>query len=283
MILELDHVKKEYPQFELDCSLKLHPGCVTGLIGQNGAGKSTTFKAILDLIRIDSGSIKIFGKDYRKLGKTDKEDIGVALSDAGFSEYLTIRKVVPVMKSLYHRFDRQDFLDKCMHFELPIDKKIKDFSTGMYAKLKLLIAMSHDAKLLILDEPAAGLDVLAREELLDMLRGYMENESRSILISSHISGVLEHFCDDIYMIHRGQIVMHEDTDTLLEQYAILKVNPEEYQILDKDYLLRIREESYGYCCLTDQRQYYQENYPQIVIEKGSIDQTLMMMARGDRI
>ena len=231
MILELERVQKKYPQFSLDCSLKLHSGCVTGLIGQNGAGKSTTFKAILDLIHIDGGSIRIFGKDYKKLGIREKEDIGVVLSNAGFSGYLTIKKLIPVMNSLYHKFDRQDFLEKCRQFELPTDKKLKEFSTGMYAKLKLLIAMSHDAKLLILDEPTAGLDVLARQEMLDILRGYMEDESHTVLISSHISGDLEHFCDDIYMIHGGKIVMHEETDVLLDQYGILKVDPGQYQAL----------------------------------------------------
>lgn len=283
MILELDRVQKEYPQFRLDCSLKLHPGCVTGLIGQNGAGKSTTFKAILDLIHIDGGSIRIFGKDYQELGIREKEDIGVVLSDSGFSGYLTIKKLIPVMNQLYHKFDKQNFLEKCRRFELPLDKKLKEFSTGMYAKLKLLIAMSHDAKLLILDEPTAGLDVLAREEMLDILRGYMEDETHSVLISSHISGDLEHFCDDIYMIHQGKIVMHEETDAILDQYGILKIAPDQYQELDKQYLLRVKRESYGYCCLTDQKQFYQENYPQIVTEKGSIDEVLTMMVRGEEI
>lgn len=283
MILELDRVQKEYPQFRLDCSLKLHPGCVTGLIGQNGAGKSTTFKAILDLIHLDGGSIRIFGKDYRNLNMREKEDIGVVLSNSGFSGYLTMKKLIPVMNSLYHKFDKKDFLEKCERFELPMDKKLKEFSTGMYAKLKLLIAMSHDAKLLILDEPTAGLDVLAREEMLDILRGYMEDETHSVLISSHISGDLEHFCDDIYMIHQGKIVMHEETDTILDQYGILKITPEQYQELDKQYLLRVKKESYGYCCLTDQKQFYRENYPKIVTEKGSIDEVLTMMVRGEEV
>ena len=283
MILELDHVQKKYPQFKLDCSLQLHSGCVTGLIGQNGAGKSTTFKAILDLIRIDSGKIQIFGKDYKQLSLAEKEDIGVVLADSGFSGYLTIRRIVPVMNSLYKKFNKQDFLEKCDRFGLPVDKKLKEFSTGMYAKLKLLVAMSHDAKLLILDEPTAGLDVLAREEMLDILREYMEDENHSILISSHISGDLEHFCDDIYMIHNGQITMHEETDVILDQYGILKVKPEEYQKMDKSYLLRVKEENYGYCCLTDQKQYYQENYPEIVTEKGGIDEVLMMMVRGKEL
>ena len=283
MILRLDQVQKSYQQFDLNCTLSLQEGCVTGLVGQNGAGKSTTFKAILDLIQIDGGQIEVFGKDYKSLGAVEKEDIGVVFPDAGFSGYLTIQQLVSILKIFYKRFDAQEFQAKCRQFDLPMNKKIKEFSTGMAAKLKLLVAMSHKARLLLLDEPTAGMDVLARQELLDILHEYMEEEGRSILISSHISSDLEHFCDDIYMIHKGRIEMHEDTDVILERYGVLKVNAEAYETLDKKYLLRAKKESYGFCCLTDQRQFYQENYPQIVIEKGNLDEVLTMMVRGEQI
>ena len=151
----------------------------------------------------------------------------------------------------------------------------------MKAKLKVLIAISHNAKLLILDEPTAGLDVIARDELLELLREFMEkNAERSILISSHISSDLETLCDDLYMIHEGKIILHEDTDVLLSDYALLKVTPTQYDSLDKQYLLRSKKESYGYRCLTNQKQYYRDNYPQITIEKGSIDEVITMMIRG---
>ena len=164
---------------------------------------------------------------------------------------------------------------------LPEKKKIKEFSTGMKAKLKLLIALSHSTDLLLLDEPTAGLDVVARDELLDMLREYMEeDENRSILISSHISSDLEGFCDDVYLMNRGKIILHEDVDTLLEQYGILKVTTEQYDTLDKEYLLRVKKEDYGYACLTGQKDFYQENWPQIIVEKGTIDQIMTMMVEG---
>lgn len=283
MVLQLDRVQKHYPKFDLDCSLTLQPGCVTGLIGQNGAGKSTTFKAILDLIRIDGGKIEVFGKDHRELGPVDRENIGVVLSDAGFSGFLTVKQIIPILKQFYHAFDKEDFLATCSRFGLPLDKKLKEFSTGMYAKLKLSVAMCHGAKLLILDEPTSGLDVMARQELLDTLRRYMENEENSILISSHISGDLEHFCDDIYMIHDGKIQMHEETNVILDEYGVLKVSERDYESLDKQYLLRVTKENYGYCCLTGEKQFYQENYPQIVIEKGSIDEVLTMMVKGAQL
>jgi ABC-2 type transport system ATP-binding protein len=283
MILELDHIQKKYHPFMLDCSLKLEEGCVTGLIGQNGAGKSTTFKAILDLIRLDGGNIQIFGKNHKELSMKDKERIGVVLSDAGFSGFLTILDIIPVLEAMYHAFQKEEFQKQCQRFSLPMDKPLKEFSTGMQAKLKLLIAMSYHADLLILDEPTSGLDVVARDELLDMLRGYMEVPTHSILISSHISSDLEGLCDDIYMIHEGKIILHEETDVLLDQYGLLKMDQTAYASLDKQYLLAVKQEAFGYCCLTNEKNYYMENYPDIVIEKGSIDELITMIVRGENI
>lgn len=280
-MLKMEHLKKYYDNFSLDCFLELMPGRVTGLIGQNGAGKSTTFKAILGLISTDSGSITILGKDVKDFTAKDKEELGVVLSDSGFSGYLRIKDIIPVLQNMYPKFDKSFFMEQVQRFQLPFDKKIGDFSTGMKAKLKVLIAVSHNAKLLILDEPTSGLDVIARDELLEMLREFMEKEEeRSILISSHISGDLESLCDDLYMIHDGKIILHEDTDVLLSDYALLKADEEQYDELDKQFILRSKKEVYGYSCLTNQKQYYMENYPEIVIEKGTIDEVITMMIRG---
>ena len=280
-MLKIEHLKKSYENFSLDCSLEIKRGHVTGLIGQNGAGKSTTFKAILGLISYEHGDITILGKPLAQFTAKDKQDLGVVLSDSGFSGYLTINDILPIMENLYKNFDKSFFLEQVEKFQLPCDKKIKDFSTGMKAKVKVLTAISHHAKLLILDEPTAGLDVIARDELLELLRDFMaKEEGNSILISSHISSDLESICDDLYMIHQGTIILHEDTDVLLSDYALLKVDDEAYAGLDKQYLLRSKKESYGYSCLTNQKQYYAENYPQIAIEKGTIDEVITMMIRG---
>ncbi len=281
-MLKLENVKKQYDGFELDCSLEVKEGCVTGLVGKNGAGKSTVFKAVLGLIQTDGGSLRVFGKSPGELDKKDKERIGVVLADSGFSGYLTMKDLVPVLEQLYTGFRREEFLEKCKKFRLPQDKKIKEFSTGMKRKLQVLAAISHGAGLLLLDEPMAGLDVVARDDLLELLREYMETEGRSILISSHISSDLEGFCDDIYMIDDGKIILHEETDVLLSDYAVLKATDEQYHVLDKSYILRYKKEGFGYSCLTDQRQFYQENYPELVIERGNIDELIMMMIRGER-
>ena len=134
-----------------------------------------------------------------------------------------------------------------------------------------------------MDEPTAGLDVVARDEILELMRDYMEDGERSILISSHISSDLEGLCDDIYMIHKGEIVLHEETDNLLAKYGLIKVDENQYEKLDKQYLLRRKKESFGYSCLTNERQFYLENYPKIVVEKGNIDEVITMTIKGERV
>ena len=283
-MLEIKDLKKSYGSFQLHCSLTVEEGCITGLIGANGAGKSTTFKSVLGLIRKDSGTVTLFGKDIHHLTRQDKENIGVVLSDSGFSHQLTLLDIAAVLDAMYKHLNKNEFLEACRRYQLPVNKKIKEFSTGMKAKVKILAAISHKPKFLLLDEPTAGLDVLAREDLLNMLRNYMEeDETRSILISSHISTDLEGLCDDLYMIDKGQIILHEDTDTLLGRYGLLKVTSEQYEKLETQYLLRKRKEAYGYSLLTSEKQFYLENYPQITVENGSIDEVIAMMVKGETL
>ena len=281
-MLRLENVKKKYKDFELDITMEVKPGCVTGLIGRNGAGKTTAFKAALGLIRAAGGEITVFGKPISGLSAKDREKMGVVLSDSGFSGYLKVKDLAAILGNLYSRFDEGYFTGKCESFGLPFDKRIKDFSTGMRRKLHVAAALSHHAELLIMDEPTAGMDVIAREELLDMIREYMETEGRSVLLSSHISGDLEGLCDDIYLIDEGKVLLHEDTDVLLDTYGILKVTKEQYEAMDKSFLMCRRKEEFGYSCLTKEKQFYAENYPDAVIEKGSIDGVMTMMIRGER-
>lgn len=283
-MLKMEHVRKNYESFSLNCSLEVKSGYVTGLIGKNGAGKSTVFKMILGLIAKDSGTIRLFDKEIQTLNDKEKQQLGVVLSDSSFSGYLTIHDIIPILDHLYEHFDKSFFVKQIQRFRLPQNQKIKEFSTGMKAKLKILTAISHHAKFLLLDEPTAGLDVTARDELLDMLREFMEqDESRSILISSHISTDLEPLCDDFYMIDEGKIIFHEDTDILLSDYALLKATPQQYTNMDKRYILKYKKETYGYNCLTNQKQYYLENEPNIAVENGTIDDVITMMSGGAEI
>lgn len=276
-MIEISNIKKNYQNFRLECSLNIAPGRITGIIGANGAGKSTLFKAILGLINLDEGQIKIFGKDSRKLDVHDKEKLGVVLAESGFSEYLKVKALVPILKNMYPDFDKDMFLNKCNNFNIPLNKMIKDLSTGTKAKLKVIVAISHNAEILILDEPTAGLDVITRNEVLDIIRIYMEEEMRTVIISSHISSDLENLCDDIYMINDGKIILHEDMYKLLDLYGVIKANEEQYENLKSDtnyknIILCCEKEKYGYKCITNDRKYIVDNYPEIVIEKGNIDE-----------
>lgn len=283
-MLKIKDLRKSYGTFELNCSMEIPAGCITGLVGSNGAGKSTTFKSVLGLISIDGGSIEVFGKEIHTWTKAEKQRMGVVLANGGFNTYLTMKDMETVLSRMYPRFDRAMFREYCRRYQLPTDKRIKEFSTGMLAKAKILAAITHKADLLLLDEPTTGLDVLAREELLDMLRAYMEeNEERTILISSHISTDLEGLCDDLYMIDNGEIVLHEEMDVLLGQYGILKVTQSQFDAMEKQYLLRVMKESYGYRCLTREKQFYMENYPNLALEKGNVDEVIAMMVKGEAI
>ena len=282
MLVRLHEAEKRYDSFCLQCSLEVREGYVTGLIGPNGAGKSTAFKMILGLVYPDAGEASVLGKPARSLTAFDKEAVGAVLPGTGFSGYLSVRDILPVLKSMYRNFQEEEFVKRCEQFGLPLDKKIKEFSTGMKAKLKVLTAISHKAKLLVLDEPTAGLDVIARDQILDLLREYMMPGDRSILVSSHISSDLEGLCDDFYLIDGGKILLHEDTDVLLSDYALLKMSEEQFAKVDRSYLLRVRREPYGYCALCAQKQYYAENDPQIVIQNSGIDDLITMMIRGEK-
>lgn len=284
MMLEINGLVKKYKDFTLNCSMKVEQGCITGLVGENGAGKSTTFKAALGLISYDDGNIRLMGKAPSELTESEKQKIGVTLAESGFSGYLKVKDIIPVMAAMYPDFDRKRFMSLCHKFGIPQDKYIKEFSTGMKAKLKVLAAITHNADFLLLDEPTTGLDVMAREGILNLLREYMEeDENRGILISSHISTDLEGLCDDIYIIHEGKIVLHEDMDNLLNEYGLIKADDSQYTKLDKEYILSVRRTPYGYDCLTDQGRFYKENYPDLVVENGSLDETITMMTGGKRL
>ena len=283
-MLKINGLVKKYGDFTLDCTMEVRKGCITGLVGENGAGKSTTFKAALGLISYDAGEISLLGKEPAALTEKDKEKLGVTLAESGFSGYLKVKDIVPVLNAMYPEFDRSGFLNLCSKFGVPLDKYIKEFSTGMNAKLKVLAAITHNADFLIMDEPTTGLDVMARDRILNLFRVYMEeDENRSILISSHISSDLEGLCDDIYMIHNGQIILHEETDVLLNEYGLIKADENQYRKLDKEYILRVRKETFGYACLTSQKQYYMENFPDLVVEKGSLDEVITMMIGGEKL
>ena len=203
-MVQLNKVTKAYGSFQLDCSMEVQPGMATGFVGANGAGKTTTFQILLGLVPPETGEIRIFGKPYTELTAKDRERIGVSLADSGFSQFLTVRDVTAILRNLYTRFDEARFLEKCQRYELPANKKIKDFSTGMQAKLKLLIAMSHDADLLILDEPTNHLDMRSKDVLKEAIREF----DGTVILVSHDRDFLDGLATKVYEFGGGLVKEH---------------------------------------------------------------------------
>ncbi|MBQ3228339.1 MAG: ABC transporter ATP-binding protein [Clostridia bacterium] len=244
--LEIRNLTKSFKDFRLDnLSLTLPSGCIMGLIGENGAGKSTTIKLILDIIHKDGGSIKILGEDNEKNIKMTKEDIGVVLDEVGLPECLTAKQVGKVMKHTFQNWDQDEYNHLLTKFSIPDKKQFKDFSRGMKMKLGIAIAMSHGAKLLLLDEATSGLDPVVRDEVVEMFYDFTRDESHSILISSHIVSDLEKLCDYIAFLHKGKLLLCEEKDVLLSKYGIVHCTPEQLSALDLKSIKHTKVTPYG--------------------------------------
>nr|WP_317414041.1 ABC transporter ATP-binding protein [uncultured Solibaculum sp.] len=252
--LELRHVTKSYQDFVLqDINFTLPSGCIMGLIGENGAGKSTTIKLILDCVRRDSGEILVLGKDNRKNFSQTKEEIGVVLDEAYFPESITVKEVNAVMRHTYRRWNETQYFSYTDRFSLPRDKSFREFSRGMKMKLAIAVALSHEAKLLILDEATGGLDPIARDEILDVFREYTRDEQHSILLSSHITSDLEKLCDYIAFIHKGKLLFCQEKDRLQEIYGLLRCSKEDFATVQKEAVLGYRDSGYGIEALVDRK------------------------------
>ena len=244
--LEIKGLTKSYTGFTLDhIDLALPCGCIMGLIGENGAGKSTTIRLILNMIRRDSGTITILGKDNLGEMKMTKEDIGVVLDDVGFPECLTAKQVHNIMRNTYQRWDETVYFAYLNKLDIPSDREFKDFSRGMKMKLGIAVAMSHHPKLLILDEATNGLDPVVRDEVLDIFSEFTRNETHAVLISSHIVSDLEKICDYIAFLHKGKLLWCEEKDVLLERYGILHCTAEQLRELDPGAIRGKKESAYG--------------------------------------
>ena len=244
--LEIRNLTKSFKDFRLDnLSLTLPSGCIMGLIGENGAGKSTTIKLILDIIHKDGGSIKILGEDNEKNIKLTKEDVGVVMDDVGLPECLNAMQVGKVMKHTFKNWDQNEYNHLLTKFSIPDKKSFKDFSRGMKMKLGIAIAMSHGAKLLILDEATSGLDPVVRDEVVEMFYDFTRDEGHSILISSHIVSDLEKLCDYIAFLHKGKLLLCEEKDVLLSEYGIIHCSSEELTHIEPQFIKHKKETSYG--------------------------------------
>lgn len=279
-ILELKNVSKRYETFHLDhMTFQLPKGAIMGLIGENGAGKTTTIKAILNMIHYD-GEISVFGKAVSTNEKQIKEDIGVVLSDSSFPQEMSATQIDQVLQDVYTHWDSGCFFAYCEQFQLPIKKKIKDFSRGMKMKIQIACALSHHPKLLILDEATSGLDPVVRDEILDVFLEFIQDEEHSVLLSSHITSDIEKVADYVTFIHQGKLLISKEKDVLLEDYAILRATPEQFDALRKEDMAGYRKGAYSIDVLIKHRNEIKRRFPEAVMDPASLEDILLYSVKG---
>lgn len=280
--LEIHELTKKYEGFTLDhISFQVPSGSIVGLIGENGAGKTSTINAVLGLIKKDSGEIEILGENADNLGSPIKEEIGVVFDGSNFSEELTPVKLNKVLRDVYSSWDQALFRKLLEQMEVPLSKKIKTFSKGMKMKLSIAVALAHHPRLLILDEATSGLDPVMRDDILDMFLDFVQDEEHSILVSSHITSDLEKVADYIVFIHKGKIIFAKSKDELLENYGIIKCGREQFEALDKEDQIIYRRLDYEWQVLTADRNRAQKKYPKALVIPATIDEIMLLYVKGE--
>lgn len=281
-IVEIKHLTKTYPGFQLnDVSMKIPAGTIMGFIGENGAGKSTTIRSILQLIHTDAGEIKVFGRDMKEYEKQNKEEIGVVLSDSMFPEAMNAVKIGKVLQQVYRNWDPQTYESYLTKFKLPIKKNIKELSTGMRMKLSIACALSHHPRLLILDEATSGLDPIIRDEILDVFLEFIGDGEHSILISSHITSDIEKAADYVTFIHEGKILLSEEKDILLEQYGVLHATPEQFASIQKTDYSGYRKSRFSIEMLVKDREAIQRRFPEAIIDRATLEDIMLYTVKGE--
>lgn len=285
-ILELQEVSKAYRKsdFKLDqVSFKLPYGAIMGFVGENGAGKTTTIDCILNTIRKDGGNVLLFGKEMKDDDKALKENMGVVYDGDNFPGYLNPLQLADMMEGLYKQWDNELFLSYLDKFGLPEKKKIKAYSRGMTMKLAVAAALSHHPKLLVLDEATSGLDPIMRDEILEVFLEFVQEEDHSILLSSHITSDLEKIADYITFIHEGRIILTASKNELAYEYGIMRCKESQFKELDKEDVVAYRKRDYQTDVLTADAKKAQKKYGDIVIDRVSIEEIMVMLVKGERI
>lgn len=283
--LKVENLCKAYKNtdFKLDnVTFSIPKGSIMGFVGKNGAGKSTTINSILNIIKKDSGVVKFFGCDMTNDTTSIREDIGIVFDAANFHEELTAKKLEKVLRDIYINWDKELFFSYLEKFKIPSNKKIKTFSRGMTMKLSISIALSHKARLLILDEATAGLDPVVREEILDLFLDFVEDENNSILISSHISSDLEKIADYITVIDDGKIILTESKDTLIYDYGIARMKQKDFDKLQKSEYISYRQRGLQIDVLISDKISFSKKYPNVILDETSIDEILPLITKGEQ-
>ncbi|HIS99833.1 MAG TPA: ABC transporter ATP-binding protein [Candidatus Faecaligallichristensenella faecipullorum] len=280
--LAVKGLTKAYRDFTLDhVSFEVPRGAIVGLIGENGAGKSTTLNAILGLVKKDAGSIEILGQPDEELSPQIRSQIGVVFDGNNYPDMLSARHLNRVFKNIYPHWDEARYLSLLKEMALPLDKAIKALSKGMKMKLSIAAALSHHASLLILDEATSGLDPVVRDDILDLFLDFVQDESHSILVSSHITSDLEKVADYIVFIHQGKVVFSKPKDELKYQYGIIRCGAAQFEALNKEEIIACRKRDYEWEVLIADRTAAQKKYPKAVVDPASIDDIMLLHVKGE--
>ena len=283
-ILEVKDLEKKYKDFTLDkISFSIPSGTIVGLIGENGAGKSTTINAILNLIKKDGGDIKVLGKEMTDSDTGMRNEIGVVFDGNNFYETLTPVKVGNIMKKVYSNWDMGCFEDYLKRFQLPVSKEIKEFSKGMKMKFTIAVALSHNPRLLILDEATSGLDPIVRDEVLDIFLDFVQDESHAVLVSSHITSDLEKIADYITFIHKGKLIFSLSKDELIYNYGIIKCGREQFMKMDREDIITYRKKDYEYEILVSDKTRMARKYKNCLMNDVTIDDIMLLYVKGEKI
>lgn len=283
VILQVDNLTKQYSDFKLDnVSFSIPKGTIMGLIGENGAGKSTTINAILDLIKKDGGTVTFWGEELTENTKQLKEDIGVVFDGINFYETLTPAKIGKISQAAYSQWDVSLYQGYLKRFALPDDKEVKTFSKGMKMKLCIAVALSHHPKLLILDEATSGLDPVMRDDILDVFLDFVQDENHSILMSSHITTDLEKVADYITFIHQGKVLFCKSKDELRYNYGIIRCGASLFDAIDKSEVLAYRKCDYQWDVLVANKDSARRKYKNAIVDDASIDDILLLYVKGEQ-
>ena len=285
-ILELQQICKSFPKsnFILDkLSFSLPYGAILGFVGENGAGKTTTIGCILNTVRKDSGMVKLFGKEMRDTDTDIREKIGVVYDGDNFPGFWTAKQLSQVMEGIYTQWDNALFQKYLEDFHLPVKQKIKNYSRGMTMKLAIAVALSHHPQLLILDEATSGLDPIMRDEMLDVFLEFVQEESHSILLSSHITSDLEKVADYITFIHNGKLIMTASKNDLVYNYAVMRCKESQFLALDPGDIIAYRKRDFQIDVLVDNGKEAQRKYKGAVVDHVSVDEIMLLLVKGERV
>lgn len=283
--LILKNVNKKYEKSNFaikDISFSVPEGSIVGFIGENGAGKSTTMNCILNVIRRDSGTIEIFGREMTDEDIDIRENIGVVYDSNNFPEYLTAKQLADILGRIYSKWSDFCFEQFLRRFGLPESQKIKSYSRGMSMKLAIAVALSHDSKLLILDEATSGLDPIMRDEILDVLLEFVKQENHSILLSSHITSDLEKIADYIVFIHNGEIILNKTKDELIYEYGVIRCSENDFHNILSEDILSSMKKDYQIDVLIKNRKLIEKKYKNLIVDSVSLDEIMLLLVKGER-